>query len=215
MAYKSSLVCLLEGLAPASNGRRNIYRYRKPVPTEGGDDIQMLVVPRCSVPTVLTSLHNKGGHFRVDKTVGHIVEVCWWPGYTKDVKDYVQSCDECSRKKRLQQPTRAQLQTIPVGGPMEMLAMDFIGPLPVTDSGNKYILVVADYYTKWAEAFPLRDQRAETVARVLVRDIISHFRVPRVLHSDQGANFEGSVMKEMCKLLGMKKTRTTAYDPQM
>ena len=53
---------------------------------------------------------------------------------------------------------KAALQTVPVGEPFEMLAMDFLGPLPTTEKGNKYILLVEDYFTKWTEAFPLQDQ---------------------------------------------------------
>ena len=97
---------------------------------------------------------------------------------------------------------------------MEMIGLDFIGPLPSTEAGNKHVLVVVDYFTKWVEAFPLPDQKAETVARTLMRDVASRYGVPVVIHSDKGANFEGNVMKQLCQLLGMKKTRTTAYHPQ-
>ena len=67
-----------------------------------------------------------------------------------------------------------------------MLAMDFVGPLPITERQNKYILVIAGYYTKWAEAFPMKDQKTESVAKVLVQDIVSRFGVPHVLHRDRG-----------------------------
>ena len=63
--------------------------------------------------------------------------------------------------------SRAPLTNITVGGAMEMIAMDFLGPLPQTNKGNKHLLVVADYYTKWVEASALPDQKATTVAQVL------------------------------------------------
>ena len=51
-----------------------------------------------------------------------------------------------------------------VGAPMEGIAADILGPLPTSDSGNKYLLIVADYFTKWTEAFPMQHQEvAETL----------------------------------------------------
>ena len=85
--------------------------------------------------------------------------------------------------------------------------LDILGPLPVTDLSNKYILIVADYFSKWVEAFPIPDQEAQTVASLLVKEVVCRFGVPVLIHSDQGRNFESALFTEMCQLLGMKKTR--------
>ena len=61
--------------------------------------------------------------------------------------------------------------------------------LPITDRGNKYILVVSDYFTKWTESFAMPNQEAETVADIVVREFVSRFGVLRQLHTDQGRNF--------------------------
>ena len=71
-----------------------------------------------------------------------------------------------------------------------------------------------DYFTKWPEAFSLPNQEAVTVADVLVKEYVCRFGVPLSLHSDQGRNFESNVFQEMCELLGIRKTRTTALHPQ-
>ena len=60
-----------------------------------------------------------------------------------------------------------------VGSPMERIAIDVLGPLPITETGNKYILIVADYFTKWVEAYPMPNQEATTVAELLVREFVS------------------------------------------
>ena len=60
------------------------------------------------------------------------------------------------------------LHSVPVGYPMQRIALDILGPLPITASGNKYILVVSDYFSKWTEAYAMSNQEAETVARRLV-----------------------------------------------
>ncbi|PIK55613.1 hypothetical protein BSL78_07465 [Apostichopus japonicus] len=92
--------------------------------------------------------------------------------------------------------------------------MDILGPLPVTDTGNRYILCVADYFTKWTEAYAIPNQEAVTVARVFVEQFVLRFGVPLQLHTDQGRNFESNLFKELAQLLGIDKTRTTAFHPQ-
>ena len=73
--------------------------------------------------------------------------------------------------------------------PMEFCAMDIIGPLYLTTNGNKYVLVFCDYLTKWAVAIPMSNQKAETVAKVFVEEIIFLYGTPKKLLTDQGSNF--------------------------
>ncbi|KAJ8351905.1 hypothetical protein SKAU_G00233810 [Synaphobranchus kaupii] len=65
-----------------------------------------------------------------------------------------------------------------------------------------------------AEAYPTKDQKAGTVAKVLWRNLFSRFGFPEKLHADQGRNFESSVVKELCKCTGITKTHTSPYHPQ-
>jgi transposase InsO family protein len=97
---------------------------------------------------------------------------------------------------------------------MERIAIGIMGSLPVSKNGNKYLLVKMDYFSKWPEVYPLPNQEARTVATVLVREFFCRFDIPMELHSDQGRNFESELMKEVCAILGIHKTRTTPYHPQ-
>ena len=81
---------------------------------------------------------------------------------------------------------------------MEWIAVEVLGPLPTTDGGNKYLLIAADYFTKWVEAYPLPNQEATTLAEVLVKEFACRFGIPQIIHSDQGRNFESAVFTEMC-----------------
>lgn len=94
------------------------------------------------------------------------------------------------------------------------MAVDIVGPFPETTVGNSYILVAADYFTRWVEAYPIPNQEAVTVAQKLVNEFFLRFSPPERLHSDQGRNFESGVILEVCKLLGIAKCRTTPYHPQ-
>ena len=71
-----------------------------------------------------------------------------------------------------------------------------------TPEGFRYILVIADYFSKWTEAFPMKNKCADTVADILVEKIILRFGMPLVIHSDQGREFENGLMKSLCALLG-------------
>jgi len=67
--------------------------------------------------------------------------------------------------------------------------MDILGPFPASYKGNKYLLVISDCFTKWVEAFPLKNFKARTIAEVFVNQVVSRFDVPLELHTDQGKNF--------------------------
>ena len=120
----------------------------------------------------------------------------------------------CGTKKNWGKKRRSTLKRYVVGAPMECLAMDILGLLLLNPRGNKFILVVTDYFTKWTESYPILNQEASTVAEKLVGEFICRFGVPREIHSDPGTNCESKVMSEVCKLLDIEKMITTPQQPQ-
>ena len=165
---------------------------------------------------VLQHLHDSrtGGHFGVAKTLGKVRERFFWPYCRRDVERWCKNCEQCGSRKGPQRKQRGPMKQFIVGAPLERIAFDVLGPLPVSEKGNKYLLIVGDYFTKWMEAYPLENQRADVVAEVLVKEFISRFGVPMQMHSDQGRNFESAVFSGVCNLLGINKTRTTALHPE-
>ena len=91
--------------------------------------------------------------------------------------------------------------------------MDILDVCVPTLDGYQYILVIADYFSKWTEACPIKNKCANTVADVLVEKIILRFGMPLVIHSNQGREFENGLMKSLHTLLGCTKTRTAPYRP--
>jgi len=184
--------------------------------TELGKVTWQLVLPKGLRISVLKKLHDNpvGGQLGVFKTLAKVRERFYWIYCRRDVEEWCQRCDLCAARKGPRVKQRSPLQLYNVGEPMERVAIDVLGPLPETDQGNKYILIAMDYFSKWPEAYALPNQEAVTVADVLVSQFFSRFGVPGELHSDQGQNFESSVFQEVCTLLGIHKTRTTALHPQ-
>uniref|UniRef100_A0A8C6P488 Gypsy retrotransposon integrase-like protein 1 n=1 Tax=Nothobranchius furzeri TaxID=105023 RepID=A0A8C6P488_NOTFU len=161
--------------------------------------VVQVVLPRALVPGVLKQLHNAptGGHLGVQKLQGKIKDHFYWPEWFKDVRAWVRECADCGSVKMYGGTPRAPLEQSLTSRPFERIAVDILGPLPETRLRNKYIMVVGDYFSKWTEAFPLPNQAAKTIARVLTEEWVCRFGVPRSLHSDQGRNFESKLFREL------------------
>jgi transposase InsO family protein len=143
------------------------------------------------------------------------VQLNWhWPGLYAIVRQHVRSCQACQIGKKSGAKAPKSRHRLYAGRPWQRVAADLAGPLDKTERGNQWILVITDHFTRWTDAFALPNARAETVARVLEERIFSTFGVPEVLHTDQGAQFEGELMHELCNLWGVDKTRTAPYRPQ-
>ena len=185
--------------------------------TPGRDEIKwQAIVPLSFRRVVLKFSHDvkSAGHLGMKKTLSKIRQRYYWPGLENDVRAYIAGCEKCMKHKGPIPKKRAPMQITRSGYPMERIAVDILGEFPMTENGNKYILVIGDYFTKWKECFPMPNMEAVTVARILVNEIVSRFGVPEKIHSDQGAQFESNLFSELCKLLQIEKTRTTPYHPQ-
>ncbi|KAA3674184.1 uncharacterized protein DEA37_0001986 [Paragonimus westermani] len=173
-----------------------------------------LITPKLKVAAVLQKIHTELGHAGQLKTEAAIRQRYWWPGIHADVVTQCSSCETCSAIKNHTPGPRAPLEPVVTEHPGQRVGVDIMGPLPVTRRGNRYILVLVDYFTKWSEAVPIERQDACTVAAAIINEWIARYGAPTMLHSDQGAAFESQLLKETCHLLGIKKTRTTPYHPQ-
>ena len=155
-----------------------------------------IVVPRFLAKRVLKEIHESIGHFGVHKTFDMVQRHFYWPSFHKDVEEYCASCELCAKNKVVPMP-RSPMKPIEVKPqPFYMVGVDIIGPLKTTSQGNRYILSVIDYYTKYTEAEPLPNKEAKTVVKAL-EQIFSRHGMPSVLLTDQGRNFESHLFQGM------------------
>src|SRR5258705_13476086 len=122
----------------------------------------------------------------------------------KDLEAKLRFCEPCQRVKSTSTTARAPMEPIEIGAPGQIMGHDIIGPLPITGSGNKYILVVIDYFTKWVEAYPMVRQDAVNIAYIFVKEWLCRYGMPSVILTDRGTQFESEIFSTICKNFGIE-----------
>lgn len=160
----------------------------------------------------MLSLLNHVGHPGTEKTIKLVKVRFYWPAYTFHIAAWIEKCDWCLRRK-FSTAAGAPLANIQTSYPLELVSNDFL-KVEACSGGIRNILVITDHFAKYAVAVPTKTQTAKTTTEALVSNFIVHYGVMAKLLSDQGSNFEGELIQELCKLLGIEKVRTTPYHPQ-
>ena len=205
----------------ASNGKtKELWRQRDRLRWRGSalyiiqEGKYKLVVPARVRRKLIKEIHSMIGHLGVFKTVSVIKVEYYWPCMEEDITRYIQGCIECQTTKGKGARITAPLQPSIVGEPFERIAIDISGPFRPCKNGNRYVLAIIDYFSKFPVLIPLQRIDAATVAQNVFHHWISVFGAPEIIHSDRGSNFESELFKEQCALFGIHKTRTSPYYPQ-
>ena len=182
---------------------------------QNGTSYLQVIIPASMKKEIIKEMHNSvlSGHLGEKKTREKILQRFYWAGLRDDVSTWVKQCDQCVVTKGPTKHVKAPLGKMPTGAPWDRLSTDILGPLPESNQGNKYIMVVTDHFTKWVEIFALPNQQAETCASVLLNEVISRYGCPYDIHSDQGRNYTSAIFSELCQYLEIRKTRTSPYHP--
>ena len=146
------------------------------------------------------------GHFEEARSMAALMRMpMYWFQHRQRMRQYCCICDDCLRCKPAQRRAQAPMNSFVVGEPLERMAIDITGPFPESRTGNRFVAVVLDYFTKWVEFIAMPNHTAETVAKGLVSQVFTRIGVPRFLHSDQGTDFLCKLFLETCIRFGIKK----------
>ena len=194
---------------------RNDVLCRKFESIDGLRVTWQIVLPRTLRKEFITVIHEGtfGGHTGRSKTEEQIRRRVYWQNWTNDVRTELKKCAPCAQYHRGKAPKQTALNPFTAGEPFEIIAVDITGKHPKSSRGNEYILTVVDLFSKWAEAYPLRNHTAPVVARTLMDNYFTRYGCPRQLLSDQGTEFQSDLFLELCGRMEIDKLRTSPYKP--
>lgn len=175
---------------------------------------KQLVLPRKFRETVMQMAHDStfGGHLGMVKTLGKIQSEFAWPGMISDIKRFCRSCDTCQKTVPRGKVGKVPLGEMPlIDVPFKRVAVDIVGPIePRSTDGNRYILTMVDYATRYPEAIPLPSIETERVAEALL-EMFSRVGIPEEMITDRGSQFTSQMMAEVRRLLSIQHLMTTPY----
>jgi transposase InsO family protein len=160
--------------------------------------------------------HPSAGHFGQDKTLDLVQRYYWWPGMSREVKHYVDTCLVCQQAKYSRQRTPGLLQPLRIPEqPWTELSMDFITQLPRTKGGHDAIAVFVDRLTKMVRVAATKTEvSAEGAADLLVQNVVRHHGLPMSIVSDRDVRFTSKFYRHLANTWGIKLNMSTAYHPQ-
>jgi len=167
---------------------------------------------------IIRLYHNTpvGGHGGQWKTVELVTQSFWWPGITKEVKQYIEGCDAYQHNKNhTEQPAGKLMPNSILEKPWMHILADFITKLPLAQGYNS-ILVVVDWLTKMVHFIPITEKTlAEGLARLFRDNVWKLHGLPESIISDRGPQFAAGLMRELNRMLGIESKLLTAFHLQI
>lgn len=200
---ESHIFTMLKFIFPGNNIK--IHCYSKIIPKN-----------QTEIQNILLENHDSklAGHYGFNRTYSKVKSRYSWPTMKSDIRMYIKKCESCQKNKTNFKPTRQPMQiTTTSEKPFEKLALDVVGPLPITESGNRFILTAQDDLTKYSLANAIPNHESLTIAKTLTKTI-TKFGIPVSILTDQGSDFTSQLMKDLTNLFKTKHITSTPYHPQ-
>ena len=186
-----------------------LYDVWKP---KNGRSRKQLVTPKKNRGEILVENHENNNHAGYLRTLARIREHYSWPGLTGDVGTHLRNCAVCKATKVSKQ-NKVHLHPIKVSQPLELVSIDFVGPLEVSEGGNRYVITLQDHFSRWPAAYPVSEATSERVIDAIQR-FSSDFGYPKCILSDRGSNFLSKLVDRACKKLKIERKLCASFRPQ-
>ena len=139
----------------------------------------------------------------------------FWSGMNDDIINHTGKCLNCKLRKSYQRKPKVPLMKYTdTSRPLDRVHVDLTGPLPKTKLGNRYIMVIKDYLTKYVWLIPLKTKTAMEVAEAFVGEFVCQAGIPGRLVSDRGNEFVNQLLTNISRVMGLARISTTPYNPR-
>lgn len=188
------------------------------LPTRTNISDWKLLVPKCQRIEVLESCHNPptSAHFGYYKTLARVQQYYYWPKMRGDTLKFVRKCLTCGSQKHANTSPMGLMGTEKNAQyPWQIISVDIMGPFPRSSNSNTYLLVVADWLTKYTLLHPMKKATAKSVVKFMENGVFLTFGVPQFILCDNGTQFAGSQFKKLAEEYKVQKIwYTPRYSPQ-
>jgi len=176
--------------------------------------VSQFVIPESYVPIILRLTHDEvlAGHPGKERTLSAARKHYFWPTMRIDIDAHIDGCVKCAQHKGTVPKPAPILEYPPPERPWDVVAIDLL-QLPASHQGSKYVLVCVDHFSRYVVLAPLKDKTAGAVAHALITTLFCPYSTPRVLLSDNGAEFRNALLNEICRQFNIKQTFTVTYHP--
>ena len=177
------------------------------------NEIQQLILPQQLRNPILKSLHDDNGHQGQQRVLSLLQDKVYWASMYRDTDRWLSQCERCLISKGDYTEPKTRQGSLTAQQPLDLLCIDFT-KADIAKGGKENILVLTDAFSKYSQAIITNNQKALTVAKILVEKWFSVFGIPARIHSDQGRSFDNEIIGHLCKMYGINQTTTMPYNPR-
>ena len=182
--------------------------------TKDGQTCHTICVPRSLVDILLKSAHGNllTGHHGSTKFLLDMSRKYYWKGMSKDVLNFQRQCSACQFNDKYPVHFKMGKVVVPLC-PLHIVYYDIVPSLPRAKCGSYALLLFYDGFSRFVTGVPLASEKADYIVKKVMSHFVQPFGLPWALHSDNGRNLDGHVVRYLAALLGIRKTTTPPYTP--
>ena len=163
------------------------------------------VIPDKMRTMIVAATHDApdAGHMSYERSLSRVIGKYYWPTMKKDIREWIKACGICNSRNKANYKYKQPMTPHPITAPGYCIQMDCLGPLTESPEGCVYVVAFIDYFTAYAIAEPIKDCKAETIARCLVNRYIYKLGAPGLIMADEASYHMGTVMTKVREIFGI------------